>query len=127
MRAHLTRQLEPVCADEPPVPQPAAQPEKPGAAVAEPPAKREVKPAPPRVDELPKFKVLLHNDDVNSFEHVIETIVTLTPHPLNMARKLTLEAHLRGLSLLLVTHKERAELYRDQFHSRQLTVSIEPE
>jgi ATP-dependent Clp protease adaptor protein ClpS len=95
--------------------------------VAEPPAKREVKPAPPRVDELPKYKVLLHNDDVNSFEHVIETIVTLTPHPIAMARKLTLEAHLRGLSLLLVTHKERAELYREQFHSRSLTVSIEPE
>jgi ATP-dependent Clp protease adapter protein ClpS len=39
----------------------------------------------------------------------------------------TIEAHESGLALLLVTHRERAELYVEQFHSRSLTVTIEPE
>ena len=37
-----------------------------------------------------------------------------------------LEAHHRGTALLLMTHQERAELYRDQFTSRNLTVTVEP-
>ena len=37
-----------------------------------------------------------------------------------------LEAHKSGVALLLVTHKERAELYLDQFQSMGLSVSIEP-
>jgi ATP-dependent Clp protease adapter protein ClpS len=38
----------------------------------------------------------------------------------------TREAHNTGVALLLVTHKERAELYVDQFKSKSLTVTIEP-
>ena len=32
-----------------------------------------------------------------------------------------------GVALLLTTHKERAELYKDQFESKGLVVTIEPE
>ncbi|MBS0189530.1 MAG: ATP-dependent Clp protease adaptor ClpS [Phycisphaerales bacterium] len=86
------------------------------------------RPAPTRgpVDMLPPFKVLLHNDDVNSLEHVVETIVELTPLDHNRAVHTSLEAHVSGVALLLVTHKERAELYKDQFESKKLTVTIEP-
>ena len=42
------------------------------------------------------------------------------------AQNRTLEAHNAGVSLLLTTHKERAELYQDQFKSKGLTVTIEP-
>ena len=38
----------------------------------------------------------------------------------------THECHETGVALLLVTHKERAELYREQFQSKNLTVTIEP-
>jgi ATP-dependent Clp protease adapter protein ClpS len=38
-----------------------------------------------------------------------------------------LEAHKSGVALLLVTHKERAELYKDQFQTKGLTCTIEPE
>ena len=34
-------------------------------------------------------------------------------------------AHNTGLALLLTTHRERAELYVEQFHSKKLTVTIE--
>jgi ATP-dependent Clp protease adapter protein ClpS len=39
----------------------------------------------------------------------------------------TLEAHESGLALLLVTHKERAELYVDQFGTFSITLTIEPD
>ena len=32
-----------------------------------------------QTDLLPPFRVILHNDDVNTFEHVIHTILELTP------------------------------------------------
>lgn len=82
--------------------------------------------APPRVDRLPPFRVLLHNDDVNDIRSVVGAIVELTPLNKEEAVQRTEEAHTSGVALLLVTHKERAELYRDQFRSKRLNVSIEP-
>ena len=84
----------------------------------------------PAADEpklLPPFKVLLHNDDANTFEHVIATILQLTQLNAQDAIERTIEAHETGCALLLVTHKERAELYQQQFQSASLTVTIEPE
>lgn len=75
---------------------------------------------------LPMYRVILHNDDKNSFEHVIKTVVALTPLETEEAVQRTLEAHESGCATLLVTHQERAELYVDQFQSASLTVTIEP-
>lgn len=75
---------------------------------------------------LPAYKVLLHNDDHNFIEHVVETIVMLTPLEPTEAIQRATEAHRTGCSLILVIHKERAELYAEQFRSRGLTVTIEP-
>lgn len=91
-------------------------------------------PAPPTKPEveierktrhLPPFRVILHNDDVNTFEHVILSILRLTPLNEQDAVSRTIEAHETGASLLLVTHKERAELYVEQFASLHLTVTCE--
>jgi ATP-dependent Clp protease adapter protein ClpS len=38
----------------------------------------------------------------------------------------TVEAHESGVALLMVTHRERAELIQEQFQTRGLTVTIEP-
>jgi ATP-dependent Clp protease adaptor protein ClpS len=70
--------------------------------------------------------VLLHNDDANSMEYVVETIVELTPLNEQDAVLRMKEAHESGVALLLTTHKERAELYLEQFRSKQLVVTIEP-
>ena len=75
---------------------------------------------------LPPWKVLLHNDDKNDFDFVIDTIVSLTPLNEQDASKRTLEAHQTGVALLLTTHKERAELYQEQFKSKGLVVTVEP-
>ncbi len=64
--------------------------------------------------------------DVHSFEHVIRAILKLTGLSKPEAEQRTLEAHETGLSLLLTTHRERAELYVEQFATFGLTVTCEP-
>jgi ATP-dependent Clp protease adaptor protein ClpS len=91
-------------------------------------SKGESKPSPVKKPPgfLPPWKVLLHNDDKNDVGFVILTIVELTPLNEMEAKVRTTEADKTGVALLLVTHKERAELYADQFQSKGLTVTIEP-
>lgn len=80
-----------------------------------------------RPKQLPPYKVLLHNDDVNDMEHVILSILKVTNLSAEDATMRMLEAHHRGVALLLVTHKERAELYVEQFRTFSLSVTIEPD
>lgn len=105
----------------------AAQPETPdmGTATLTPPVR---KPATPKQKprKLPPYKVLLHNDEVNTFEHVIKSIRRLMALSAEEAVLKALEAHESGVSLLVVTHRERAELFVDQFASLSLTATIEP-
>lgn len=86
------------------------------------------KPAPtkPKPRKLPPYRVLLHNDDVNTFEHVVRAILNLTTVPQTEALVTTLEAHESGVALLLVTHKERAELYVEQFATFTINTTMEP-
>jgi ATP-dependent Clp protease adaptor protein ClpS len=90
-----------------------------------PPAKKPARPS-RKPKKLPPFKVLLHNDDVNTMDHVISCILTLTTLEPQEAVLRTLEAHETGVALLLVTHLERAELYREQFATFNITVTNEP-
>ncbi len=80
-----------------------------------------------KVERLPPYKVILHNDDVNDMQHVVTSIIRLTPLDIEEAVKKTLEAHETGHSVLLLTHRERAELYCEQFQSVRLTVTCEPD
>ncbi len=94
------------------------------AALAKPARKRAPKRKPPQ--PLPPWKVLLHNDDKNDVPFVVKTIMELTPLKEQDAKLRTEEANDTGVALLLTTHRERAELYKDQFESKGLTVTIEP-
>ena len=99
---------------------------KAGAATAKPKKKGKVDPKHKPPQMLPPWKVLLHNDDKNDMGFVVDTIVELTPLNKQDAQNRMKEADDTGVALLLVTHKERAELYKDQFESKGLTVTIEP-
>jgi ATP-dependent Clp protease adaptor protein ClpS len=94
-----------------------------GTATAKPKKRPVTKPKPPKM--LPPWKVLLHNDDKNDISFVVVTIMELTPLNQEEAVQRTFEAHQEKVALLLVTHKERAELYQEQFQSKGLTVTIE--
>jgi hypothetical protein len=58
--------------------------------------------------------------------HVVQSIVTVTPLAEPTATRCMQKAHHLGRSRLLTTHRERAELYRDQFRARSLKVTLEP-
>ncbi len=75
---------------------------------------------------LPPYRVVLHNDDLNEMRYVVRTIIELTRLDSGRAMEIMMTAHTRGAAQVLITHKERAELFRDQFASKRLRVSIEP-
>ena len=92
-------------------------------------AKPDTKPAPsdtdPVVDQLPPFRVLLHNDDQHDMLYVVESLIEATPLAYKVAARVMLEAHMRGASLVMTTHKERAEFYRDRIRAKGLIASIQ--
>lgn len=77
--------------------------------------------------QMPRYKVVLLDDEVNQFGVVVEQVHRLTPLNHEEAMERTTEAHETGRSLLLVTHKERAELYQEQFRSMVPPIGIEIE
>ena len=79
-----------------------------------------------RVRHLPQYRVLLHNDPVNDMDRVVIVVCKVTPLPVREAIARMLEAHRTGVALLLVTHKELAEMYAEQMVWHDLTVTIEP-
>lgn len=87
----------------------------------------EVETVQPRAGRLRPWKVLLHNDDFNTMEDVVETIIELTSLDHMQAIERMLEAHTEGQALLVMTHREHAELLQEQFVSKSLVVTIEPE
>lgn len=84
------------------------------------------RPAPPKVDRLPPWNVLLHNDDLNDMGYVVEAIIMLTSLRPECAIERMFEAHKTGMALLLSTHQEHAELLQEQFASKGLVTTIEP-
>ncbi len=79
-----------------------------------------------RTHVLPPYKVLLHNDDVNSMDHVVRSLMRSVPGIGRAAAvRIMLEAHLTGVALVTVCPLELAELYRDRLESCGLTATIE--
>lgn len=74
---------------------------------------------------LPPFKVLLHNDDINYFQHVEATLMKVFGWTSPVARAITIEAHTTGVAACGVWPFEVAEFYRDQLRSYRLTSTIE--
>ena len=97
-----------------------------GSTATKPKRARKASPKKKPPQALPPWKVLLHNDDTNTPDYVVTTIVQLTTLNEQDAELRMKEADKTGLSLLLTTHKERAELYQEQFTAKSLTVTIEP-
>ena len=82
-----------------------------GAAVAErAPAK-----SPPRLDKLPPYRVLLHNDDKNDMLFVVGTLREIAALDRDDAVRVMVEAHKRGVSL--VTSKMLGD-FRDDARTR---------
>ena len=76
---------------------------------------------------LRPWKVIVHNDDVNTYEHVIRTFIEVVRMESQDALLKTIEVDKQGLSVVAMAHRERAELLQEQLQSRALTVTIEPD
>jgi ATP-dependent Clp protease adaptor protein ClpS len=79
------------------------------------------------VTYLPLYKVLLHNDDRNTMEHVVRVLMQVFRFERPECERIMLEAHNTGVALCVVEPLEQAELHRDQLQSFSLTATIEPE
>ena len=76
--------------------------------------------------QLPRYKVILLHDAVNDLMFIVRTVMELTRLCRAEATHKMWEAHHCGRSVLLTTYLERAELYVEQFASRNLRVAVEP-
>jgi ATP-dependent Clp protease adaptor protein ClpS len=82
------------------------------------PAPAKPKPAAkPKPRKLPPWNVVLLNDDDHSYDYVIEMLGALFSHPKEKAFQLAKEVDTSGRVILLTTHREKAELKRDQIHA----------
>ena len=75
---------------------------------------------------LPPWIVILHNDDHNSMEHVVQSLLKSVP-PLTVegAVDVMMTAHNQGRAAVTTCPKETAELYRERLEHCGLTSTIE--
>jgi ATP-dependent Clp protease adaptor protein ClpS len=62
----------------------------------------------------PPYNVIVLNDEEHTFIYVIELLVKLFGHTLAKAQELTWRIHTTGRAVVYTTHREKAELKRDQ-------------
>lgn len=62
----------------------------------------------------PPYNVVILNDEEHTFDYVIELLTKLFAHPLAVAKELTWRIHLTGRAIVYTTHREKAELKREQ-------------
>jgi len=75
----------------------------------------------------PRYKVLLHNDDFNSMEYVVQTLMEVIggmtqPQAVNIM----METHTNGVGLVITCALEHAEFYCETLCNHGLTSTIEP-
>ena len=70
-------------------------------------------------------KIILWNDERNSFEWVIYCLVTLLNFTYEKAEKTAWNVHLKGRDVIMSGSAEELEPYKKLLEERGLTVSIE--
>jgi ATP-dependent Clp protease adaptor protein ClpS len=68
----------------------------------------------PEPGKLPPYNVVLLDDDEHSFEYVIQMLGAIFGYDEQKAFKMATEVNEQGRVIVLTTHKEKAELKRDQ-------------
>ena len=76
---------------------------------------------------LPPWRVILHNDDHNSMDHVVASLLRCVPSlTVEEAVEIMFTAHNHGQAEVIACPKEAAEHYREKLESCGLTSTIEP-
>ena len=66
------------------------------------------------IRKMPPYNVIIVNDEEHTFDYVIDVLIQLFAHPAPVAEALTLKIHNHGKAIVYTTHKEKAELKREQ-------------
>ena len=66
---------------------------------------------------IPRFNVILFDDDDHSYEYVIEMLGRVFGHPVERAFQMAEEVDTSGRVIVETTTLERAEFKRDQIHA----------
>ncbi|MGQ9865333.1 MAG: ATP-dependent Clp protease adapter ClpS [Pseudanabaenaceae cyanobacterium] len=75
----------------------------------------------------PRYRVLLHNDDYNSMEHVVASLMEVVNGMTQpQAVDIMMEAHTNGIALVITCVQEHAEFYCEGLRAKGLTSTIEP-
>lgn len=76
----------------------------------------------------PRYRVLLHNDDYNSMEYVVQVLLqTVASLTQPQAVDIMMEAHTNGMALVITCAQEHAEFYCETLKNHGLISSIEPD
>ncbi len=76
----------------------------------------------------PRYRVLLHNDDFNPMEYVVQSLMKTVPSLTQpQAVNIMMEAHTNGLALVITCALEHAEFYCETLKNYGLISSIEPD
>lgn len=76
----------------------------------------------------PRYRVLLHNDDFNPMEHVVQALMkTVAGMTQPQAVDIMMEAHTNGVALVITCALEHAEFYCQSLKGHGLTSTIEPD
>ncbi len=76
----------------------------------------------------PRYRVLLHNDDFNSMEYVVQVLMKTVPSLTQpQAVSIMMEAHNSGIALVITCALEHAEFYCENLKNQGLTSTIEPD
>ena len=95
-----------------------APPAEPATTATVEPAKPRSRASPPdRTDKLPPYNVVLLDDDHHTYAYVIEMLGKLFGYDEKRAFKMAQEVDTKGRVIVMTTHKEKAELKRDQIHA----------
>ena len=64
--------------------------------------------------QLPPYNVIILNDEEHTFDYVIEMLTKLFAHSVTTAKEMAVRIDTTGRAVVYTTHKEKAELKRDQ-------------
>ena len=73
----------------------------------------------------PKYKVILHNDEVHNMHEVMEALMKGAYLTAQQAELVMKEAHDTGKAIVAIKPREVAELYKERLETFTLTISLE--
>jgi ATP-dependent Clp protease adaptor protein ClpS len=78
------------------------------------------------LDQEDPMAVVVWNDDVNTFDHVIKALMEILLHPRSLAEQLTMRVHTAGKAVVAYRPKDEALAAVQRFHQRTIQATAEP-